>query len=77
MRLAPNKGLPSNKGLPLCSAVKSLPASVADVGLISGLGGSPGEGNSHLLQYSCLANPKDRGALWATLHGVTKKSDIT
>ena len=31
---------------------------------------SPGEGNGNLLQYSCLENPKDRGAWWATIHGV-------
>ena len=33
---------------------------------------SPGEGNGNPLQYSCLGNPMDRGALWATVHGVTK-----
>ena len=40
--------------------------SVGDVGLIPGLGRSPGEGNSSLLQYSCLENPMDRGAWQAT-----------
>ena len=40
-----------------------------DLGLISGLGKSPGEGNSNPLQESCLRNPIDRGALWAE-HGV-------
>ena len=30
------------------------------------------EGNANSLQYSCLANPMDRGAWWATVHGVTK-----
>ena len=34
---------------------------------------SPGEGNGNPLQYSCLGNPKDRGAWWATDHGVTKR----
>ena len=43
-----------------------------DVGLIPGLGRSPGKGNSNPLQYSCLENPMDRGAWWATDHGVTK-----
>ena len=43
-----------------------------DLGSIPGLGRSPGEGNGNPLQYSCLENPKDRGALWATLCGVTK-----
>ena len=35
---------------------------VGDLGLIPGLGGSPGEGNGNPLQYSCLENPMDRGA---------------
>ena len=34
---------------------------IRDVGLIRGLGRSPGEGNGNPLQYSCLGNPKDRG----------------
>ena len=33
---------------------------------------SPGRGNGSLLQYSCLENPRDKGAWWATVHGVTK-----
>ena len=37
----------------------------------------PGEGNGSPLQYSCLGNPMDRGARWATVHGVTKESDMT
>ena len=36
---------------------------------------SPGEGNGNPLQYSCLGNPMDRGALWATVYGLTKESD--
>ena len=43
-----------------------------DVGLICGLGRHPGEGNGNPLQYSCLENSMDRGAWWATVHGVTK-----
>ena len=39
---------------------------------VSGLGRSPGEGNSYPLQYSCLENPMDRGAWQATVHGVAK-----
>ena len=53
--------------------LKNLPANAGDVrvvGLIPGWGRSPGEGNGYPLQYSCLENPKDRGALWATVHGV-------
>ena len=43
-----------------------------DVGLIPGSGKSPGVGNGKLLQYSFLGNPMDRGAWWATVHGVAK-----
>ena len=43
-----------------------------DAGSIAGLGRSPGVGNSNSLQYSCLENPMDRGAWWATVHGITK-----
>ena len=43
-----------------------------DAGSIPGRGISPGEVNGHLLQYSCLENPMDRGAWLATVHGVTK-----
>ena len=42
------------------------------MGPIPGLGRSPGGGNSSLLCYSCLENPTDRGAWWATVHRVTK-----
>ena len=42
------------------------------LGLIPGLGRSPGEGNGNLLQYSCLENPIDRGAWQATVHGVAR-----
>jgi len=45
---------------------------VGDVGSILGSGRSPGEGNGNPLQYSCLENPMDRGACWATVHGVSK-----
>ena len=43
-----------------------------DLGLIPGLGRSPGEGNGSPLQYSCLENSMHRGAWQATVHGVTK-----
>ena len=49
---------------------KNLPASTGDPGSILWLGGSPGKGNGHTLQYSCLENPMDRGDWWATVHGV-------
>ena len=43
-----------------------------DIGSVPGLGRSPGVGNGNPLQYSCLENPKDRGAWRATVHGVAK-----
>jgi len=49
--------------------VKNLPAKAGDLGLIPGLGRSPGEGNGNPLQYSCLENPMDGGARQATVHG--------
>ena len=55
--------------------VKNTPANVGDVrdtGSIPGLGRSPGGGHGNPLQYSCLANPMDRGAWWTTAHGLTK-----
>ena len=57
------------------SVVKNPPASAGDArdaGLIPGLGRSPRGGNGNPLQYSCLENPTDRGAWWATVHGVAK-----
>ena len=43
-----------------------------DLGSILGSGTSPGEENGYPVFYSCLENPMDRGAWWATVHGVTK-----
>ena len=54
------------------SVVKNPPANAGEAGSIPGSGRSPGEGNGNPLQYSCLENPMDRGAWWATVHGVTK-----
>ena len=45
---------------------------LGDVGSIPGSGRSPGEGKGNPLQYSCLKNPMDRGAWWATVQGVSK-----
>ena len=59
----------------LSQMIKNPPANaghVRDVGSIPGLGRSLGGGQGIPLQYSCLENPMDRGAWWATLHGVTK-----
>ena len=57
------------------SVVKNPPANAGgagDTGSIIELGRSPGGGNGSPLQYSCLGNPMDRGAWWATVQGVTK-----
>ena len=48
-----------------------------DVGSVSGSGRAPGEGNGKPLQYSYLGNPLERGPWRATVHGVTKESDMT
>ena len=55
--------------------VKNLPVNAGDIrdlGSIPGLGRSPGGGHSNLLQYSCLENPKNRGAWRAIVHRVSK-----
>ena len=52
--------------------VKRLAYNVGGLGSIPGSGRSSGEGNGDPLQYSCLENPMDRRAWWATVHGVTK-----
>ena len=60
---------------------KASAQNAGDPGSISGLGRAPGEGNGNPLQYSCLENSMDGGALWATVHGVAKSrtqlSDFT
>ena len=53
-------------GFPGGSAVKNLPANIGDASLI------PGGGNGNPLHYSCIGNPMDRGAWWATVHGITR-----
>ena len=56
------------------TVVKNLPANAGDArdtGLIPGPGRSS-EGNSNPLQHSCLENPTDREAWWATVLGATK-----
>ena len=55
--------------------VKNPPANaggIRDTGLIPGSGRSPGGGHGNLLQYTCLMNPMDRGAWWATVHRVAQ-----
>ena len=59
--------------------VKNLPANAGDIrdaGLIPGLGRSPAGGNGNPLPYSCLGNPMDRGAWWATFH-IVAELDMT
>ena len=61
------------------AAAKNLPANAGeagDAGLIPGAGRSPGEGNGHPLQYSCLENSMERGAWQAVVSGIAE-SDMT
>ena len=55
---------------------KESACNAGDPGSIPGSGRCPGDGNGNTLQYSCLENSVDRGAWWATVHGVTE-SDMT
>ena len=57
--------------------VQNLPANAGEVGSIPRSGRSPGEGNGNPLQYSCLGNPRDRGAWQAIVHGVAEELDMT
>ena len=53
--------------------IKNPHANAGDTTSIPGSGRSPGIGKGNPFQYSCLENPMDRGAWWATVHGVTKR----
>ena len=64
-------------GFPCDSAGKESTSIWGDLGLIPRLGSCPGEGNGYPLQYSCLENPMDRGAWWATDYVVKKELDMT
>ena len=57
---------------PCGSDGKASACNAGDPDLVPGLGKSPGEGNGNPLQYSCLENPMNRRACWATVHGVTE-----
>ena len=59
-------------GFPGGSEDRASACNAGDLGSTLGLGRSPGEGNGKALQYSCLENSMDRGAWWATIHGVAK-----
>ena len=65
------------KGFPGGSEGEESACNARDLGLISGSGRSPGEGNGNPLQYSCLENPMDRGAGQTTVHGGHKRSNKT
>ena len=52
--------------------VKNLPTNAGDAGSVAGSGRYPGGGNGNPFQYSCLGNPMDREAWWATVPGVSK-----
>ena len=58
-------------GFPSGSDGKESACNAGNLGLIPGSERSPGEGNGTPLWYSCLENPMDRGAWWATVYGVT------
>ena len=59
----------SERGFPGGAEVKASACNVGDLGPIPESGRSPGEGNGNPLLYSCLENPMDGGAWWATIHG--------
>ena len=62
-----------NRASQVTLVVKNLLAGdIREVGSVLGSGRSPREGHGNLLQYSCLENSMDRGAWWATVHGVAK-----
>ena len=63
---------PVNMGFPGRSDGKESVCNAEDPSSIPGVRRSPGEGNDYPLQYSYLENPKNRGAWWAVVHGVTK-----
>ena len=62
----------SNSEYGISSDIEETACNVGDLGSIPGSGRSPGEGNGHPLQNSWLENSMDRGAWWATVHGVSK-----
>ena len=57
--------------------VRNLSANAGDTGSILGSGRSPGEEKGHLLQYTCLENPTERGARQAIVREVPKESNTT
>ena len=68
----PKRGIDVSYGFPGGSDGKESAYNVEDMGSIPGLGRSSGGGHGNPLKYSFLENPMDRGAWWATVHGVPK-----
>ena len=60
----------------LVAQLKESTCNAGDLSLVAGSGRSPGEGNSNPLQYFCLEDSRDRGAWWATGHGVVKSRTL-
>ena len=72
---SPGEGIghpPVFLGFPCGSAGKESDCNAGDLGSTPGFGKSPGGGHGNSLQYSCLENPMNRGAWWATVHGITE-----
>ena len=63
--------------LPRRHGGKEFAFKAGDAGSVPGSGRSPGGGHGNPLQYSCLQNSVNRGAWWATVHGITKEWDTT
>ena len=64
-------------GFPGGSDGKEAACNVGDLGSIPRLGETPGGGHGNPLQCTCLENSMDRGAGWATVHGITTELDTT
>ena len=73
MKLRFEAAYDGSRASPLAQRAKNPPAMQE----IPGSGRSPGEGSRYPLQHSCLENSMDRGAWWATVHGVAKELDTT
>ena len=70
--VVPKEGIHRQAEALVAQMVKNLPGHAGDPGSIPVSGRSLGEGNGYPLQYSGLENFMDRGAWWATVHGITK-----
>ena len=68
--------VPRKNDCPGGSDSKESACNAGDLGCIPGWERSPEEGNGYPLQYSCLENSMDRGALWAIVHGIAKHQTV-